>query len=151
MEENNNFNSIDSTILTLENNLLKKNKTSFSNFLLSSRNVPLNSNKENQKFNKKYNYYKDNYFNDNKRIYLNKPLIKPSISGSFSPYYKNKIGLFSQRNYENNDYNKTIIRNNYFNKRQLNNSQNRRLFNPKTNNKLLRLSEEEDLFTFSKF
>ena len=56
-----------------------------------------------------------------------------------------------KRNYENNDYNKTIIRNNYFNKRQLNNSQNRRLFNPKTNNKLLRLSEEEDLFTFSKF
>jgi len=39
----------------------------------------------------------------------------------------------------------------YFNKRQLHTSQNRRLFNPKTNNKLLRLSEEEDLFTFSKF
>ena len=130
---------------------MKKNQTSTSNYLLSSRKVPLNSNKLNQKFNKKFNYYKDNYFNDNKRIYLNKPLIKPSISGSFSPYYKNKIGLFSQRNYENNDYNKTIIRNNYFNKRQLNNSQNRRLFNPKTNNKLLRLSEEEDLFTFSKF
>ena len=130
---------------------MKKNQTSTSNYLLSSRKVPLNSNKLNQKFNKKFNYYKDNYFNDNKRIYLNKPVIKPFISGRFSPYYTNKTGLFSQKNYENNDYNQPIIRNNYFNIRQFNNIQNRRSFNPKSNNKILRLSEEEDLFNFSKF
>ena len=135
----------------MENNLLKKNKNYTSNYFLSSSHISLNLNKSNQKLNKKLNYYKDNYFNDNKRIYLNKPMVKTFISGSFSPYYSNKTGLFSHRNYQYNDYNKPIIRNNLFNIRKINDNQNKRSFNPKSNNKLLKLSEENDLFYFSKF
>ena len=135
----------------MENNLLKKNKNYTSNYFLSSSHISLNLNKSNQKLNKKLNYYKDNYFNDNKRIYLNKPMVKTFISGSFSPYYINKTGLFSHRNYHYNDYNKPIIRNNLFNIRKINDNQNKRSFNPKSNNKLLKLSEENDLFYFSKF
>ena len=135
----------------MENNLLKKNKNFTSNYFLSSSHISLNLNKSNQKLNKKLNYYKDNYFNDNKRIYLNKPMVKTFISGSFSPYYINKTGLFSHRNYHYNDYNKPIIRNNLFNIRKINDNQNKRSFNPKSNNKLLKLSEENDLFYFSKF
>ena len=135
----------------MENNLLKKNKYFTSNYFLSSSHISSNLNKSNQKLNKKLNYYKDNYFNDNKRIYLNKPMVKTFISGSFSPYYSNKTGLFSHRNYHYNDYNKPIIRNNLFNIRKINDNQNKRSFNPKSNNKLLKLSEENDLFYFSKF